>query len=186
MTPTWAVVLVGVVGGVLASLLTTTLTISHERASAIRPRMLDAADEFSTGTVAALQQARITAGEIKKDTSPIVDANGWFIPDIKSYLDAANNAVDDVLGRQARVHLLFGDRSPAGISAGGVIAHLRDIESALEHRPDSIRDHDEMSRYSRNFNGAREQHEEFNRTARDAFTETWWERLGGRLRVRRP
>jgi hypothetical protein len=100
--------------------------------------------------------------------------------------DTANQAVDEVLAKQARVHLLFGDLTPAGISAAGVTSQFRNVLMALEHRPDSIRDHDEMSRYSRNFNGAREQHEEFNRTARDAFTETWWERLGGRLRVRRP
>jgi hypothetical protein len=48
MTPTWAVILVGLAGGVIGSAVTTLLTISHERAAEFRSHMLNAADDFST------------------------------------------------------------------------------------------------------------------------------------------
>src|SRR6476620_10273469 len=98
MTPTWAVILVGLAGGLLGSTVATLLTISHERAAEFRSRMLNAADDFSTGAITALQQARNAAGEIKRDEQPLDDENtGWFRAELKSYLDAANKAVDDTL-----------------------------------------------------------------------------------------
>jgi glutathione S-transferase len=153
------------------------LTISHERAAELRAHLLSAADEFSTGAVAALQQARNAAGEIKKDDTPLDDKTGWYRKEIQTCLDAANDAVNEVLARQARIYLLFGDESPAGIAAAGVASHLRSVMFALEHRPDSIRDHDAMSRYDQNVTRTREQHEKFNRAARAAFTETRWGRF---------
>lgn len=177
---------VGLGGGVLGSLLTTLVTISHERGAELRAHMLSAADEFSTGAIEALQTARNAAGEIKKDEAPLDDETDWFRQDIKTQLDAANQAVDDVIGKRARVHLLFGDQSPAGIAATGVTSQLRNMLSALEHRPDSIRDHEAMSMYSRNFDGTLEQHERFNRAARAALTETWWKRAGAHLPRRKP
>jgi hypothetical protein len=134
VTPTWAVVLVGLAGGVLGSLLTTVLTISHERAAELRAHMLNAADEFSTEAIAALQHARNAAGEIKKDDAPLDDETGWFRAEIRAYLDKANQAVDDALAKQARVHLLFGDESPAGIATTGVVSQLRNMLMALDHR----------------------------------------------------
>jgi hypothetical protein len=96
--------------------------------------------------------------------------------EIQTCLDAANDAVNEVLARQARIYL-FGDESPAGIAAAGVASHLRSVMFALEHRPDSIRDHDAMSRYDQNVTRTREQHEKFNRAARGACTETRWGRF---------
>lgn len=46
---------VAVLSGIGAGLVTTALRISHERGAELRGRMLDAADEFSTRVVAALQ-----------------------------------------------------------------------------------------------------------------------------------
>jgi hypothetical protein len=100
--------------------------------------------------------------------------------------DTANQAVDEVLAKQARVHLLFGDLTPAGISAAGVTSQFRNVLMALEHRPDSIRDHDAMSSYSRNFSRTLEQHETFNRAARTALTKTWWQRFRDHLPSRKP
>lgn len=177
MTPTWAVILVGLGSAVLGSLLGTLLTISHERAAEFRSRMLSAADEFSTGAISALQQARNAAGEVWKEDTPLDDETGWFRAEIKGHFDAANAAVDDVLAKQARVHFLFGDQSLAGIAAAGVTSQLRNILMALEHRPDSIRDHDAMSSYSRNFTSTLEEHEKFNREARIAVRATWWSRF---------
>lgn len=84
MTPTWVVVLVGLGSGVVASVLTAMLTISHERAAELRAHMLNAADAFSTGAIAALQQARNAAGEITKDDAPLDDETGWFRLEIRT------------------------------------------------------------------------------------------------------
>jgi hypothetical protein len=185
MTPTWAVVLVGLGSGLAGSLATAFVTISHERASELRAHMLNAADEFSTGAISALMQIRTAAGEVKKDTVPLDDPNSaWWRADIKEHFDAANAAVDGALAKQARVHLLFGDQSDAGIAAAGVTSQLGGMVMAVEHRPDSIRDHGEMSRYSRYFGTTLEQHEKFNLTALVALQQTWWDRLRGRHQLR--
>jgi hypothetical protein len=160
MTPTWAVILVGIGGALFGSLFATLLTISHERAAELRAHMLNAADEFSTGAIKALQEARIAAGQIRKDTVPLIDpGTGWYRKEIETHLDSANQAVNDVLAKQARVHLLFGDQSPAGVAATGVGTELRNMGGTLEERLDSVRDHNTMAAYSRYFDGAREQHE---------------------------
>ena len=185
MTPTSAVILVGVVSGALGSLVTAVVTVSHERAAEFRSRMLNAADEFSTAAIAALQQARNAAGEIKKDDAPLDDDTGWFRAEIKSHLDAANQAVDDVFAKQARVHLLFADESPASIAAAGTTAHLQKVMFALDHRPDSIRDHGAMLTYGRNFTGVQEEHEKFNVAALVAIEQTWWTRFRERRRHRK-
>ena len=56
---------------------------------------------------------------------------------------------------------------------------------ALEHRPDSVRDCEHLSRYSRNFTSTLEQHEKFNRAALVALEQTWWHRFQERRRLRR-
>jgi hypothetical protein len=178
MTPTWAVLLVALGSGLLGIW----LQISHERGAEIRTRMLDAADQFSTGVVAALQEARNAAGEVKKAEPPLIESNAHrFKKDVQTRLDVANQAVDHVLAMRARVHLLFGDQSHAGIAATGVVAHLRNMGMALEDWPNSIRDYEAEGRYSRNFQGALEQHEGFNRAARHSIAETWWGRFWARL-----
>jgi hypothetical protein len=155
VTPTWAVILVGLGAAVLGSLLTTLLTISHERAAEFRSHMLNAADDFSTATIAARQQCRNAAGEVRRTVGPLDDpATGWFKEEIKTLLDSANDAVDAVFAKQARVHLLFGDEVPASIAAAGATSHLQRMMGALEHRPDSIRDHAALLTYSRNFEGS--------------------------------
>jgi hypothetical protein len=140
---------------------------------------------FFDRAISALQQARIAAGEVKKDPSrPLGDGTN-FTPEIQAHLDKANGAVDEVLAKQARVHLLFGDQSPAGLAAAGVTSQLRNMLMALEHRPDSIRDPDEMSRYSRNFTSTLEQHERFNLAALVVLQQTWWDRFRERRRLRK-
>jgi hypothetical protein len=176
--PTWAAILIGLGGGVLGSLLTTLLTITHERAAELRSHMLKAADEFSTGAITALHQARNAAGEIVRDEDlPLDDDAGWWRSEIKTQLDAANEAVDDVLAKQARIHLLFGDQSSAGIAAAGVATQLRKVTMALDHRPDSIRDREYLGIYARYFTGTREQHEKFNQAALAAIRQSWWDRF---------
>jgi len=186
MTPTWAVVLVGVVSGALASFVTAIVTASHERAAEFRERMLNAADEFSTAAIVALQQTRDVAGKIEDPTTPLRDpGSGFFGAEISTRLDAANQAVDDVFAKQARVHLLFADSSPATVASLGVLAHLRNMLMALESRPDSIRNNTVRAIYSANFSGTQEQHVKFNQAALVALQETWWDRLLERWRLRR-
>jgi hypothetical protein len=185
MTPTWAVILVGLAGGLLGSAAATLLTISHERAAEFRTRMLNAADDFSTVTIVALQQTRNAAGEIMKAELPLVDHAGQFKAELQSHLDAANKAVDDVFAKQARVHLLFADWSPATIASVGATAHLRNMLMHLESRPDSIRRHVAMALYQRNFRGSQDEHEKFNLAALVALQQTWWDRLRERWQLRR-
>ena len=176
MTPTWAVIFVGITSGALASLVTAVLTVSHERAAEFRSRMLNAADEFSTAAIAALQQTRDAAGVVLEDKTGLVDDTGSFRPEIKTQLDGANEAVDDVFAKEARVHLLFADQSPASTAAAGATACLRNMLMALEHRADSIRNQAALLTYSRNFTGTQEQHQNFNIAALVAIEQTWWER----------
>jgi len=183
MTPTWAVILVGIGGALLGSLVGTLLTISHERAAEFRAHQLNAADDFSTSAIAALQEARITAGEIKKDDASLNDTTGWFRKEIRASLDAANIAVDAAIAKRARIGLLFGDPSPVAQAATGVTSQLRNIMSALDSRPDSIRDREAMVAYSRGFDGTIEQHEKFNRAALVALNQTWWQRFQERRRL---
>jgi PleD family two-component response regulator len=88
MTPTWAVILVGVTSGALGSLVTAVVTASHERAAEFRTRMLNAADEFSTAAIVASQQTRDTAGAVKDAKAPLVDDTGAFRSEIKTLLEA--------------------------------------------------------------------------------------------------
>lgn len=94
MTPTWAVVLVGITSGALASLVTALVAASHERAAEFRERMLNAADEFSTAAIVALQQARDVAGKIEDPRTPLRDpGSGFFGAEVSARLDAATQAV---------------------------------------------------------------------------------------------
>jgi hypothetical protein len=140
-------------------------------------------DAFSTETLAALYRARNAAGEIGKSDVVLYDDADPRMPEIKKLLDAANDAVDEVLAKGARVHLLFGDQSPAGVAATGIGAQLRNVCSALEHQPDSIRGGVAMGIYSKNFGGTLDYHQRFNRAALAVLQQTWWDRLVKRSRV---
>jgi hypothetical protein len=187
MTPTWAVILVGLAGGVIGSAVTTLLTISHERAAEFRSHMLNAADDFSTAAIVALQQTRDVAGEITDPRTPLIEEGelNVFTAEIKARLDSANKTVDDAFAKQARVHLLFADSSPTTMASVGVTAHLRNMLMALESPPQSIRDTTVRAIYSRNFTGTQEQHVKFNQAALVALQQTWWDRLRERWDLRR-
>jgi hypothetical protein len=161
------------------------VTASHERAAEFRERMLNAADEFSTAAIVALQQARAVAGEIIDPRTPLLNEKNAFTAKTKARLDEVNKTVDDVFAKQARVHLLFADSSPATIASVGLTEHLRNMLMALENPPDSIRDNKVRAIYSRNFSGAQEQHVKFNSAALAALQETWWDRLLERWKQRR-
>jgi hypothetical protein len=145
VTPTWAVILVGLGSAVIGSLFTTLATISHERAAELRTRMLNAADEFSTGASAAIQQMYVAGIEIRKEidqrgeggggkrskAKPHSDERG-FSPEIQAHLDKVSEAVDDAAAKQARINLLFGDKSPAGEAAWRTVGWLRSTKLSPE------------------------------------------------------
>jgi len=165
---------------------TANVTVSHERAAELRSHMLDAADEFSTGAIAALRRVRNAAGDVMNDDEPLLDQAGSFRPELTAAFDRANDAIDDALSVRARVHLLFGDQSPAGIAATGATAQLRNMQMALEHRPNSIRDRETLvDTYDRSFERFLQQHERFNVAALVALEETWWDRFRQRRRRRK-
>lgn len=170
MTPTWAVVLIGLGAGLLGTL----ARASYERNAELRTRMLDAADDFSTGTMRALQQARNAAGTILKDKVPLLDPQtNWYREEIHAAVDALNDEISSTFARLGRVHLLFGDDTPTGIAASGVAERLRIMTIPIDRRPDSLRDHESMSDYSKAFDRVLELHASFNRAARSAITASW-------------
>ena len=126
MTPTWAVVLVGLGSAVIGSLFTTLATISHERAAELRTRMLNAADEFSTEANTAIQQMYVASLEIRK--APL---DQGYSQEIRTHLDKVSEAVDDTAAKQARINLLFGYDSPAGEAASNAVTWLRSTKLSL-------------------------------------------------------
>ena len=145
-------------------MLTATLSATHERTATLRANMLDAADGFATAEASEAQAAiRIAAGEVLKDRErSLLDAEtGWFRHDVGDLLNVANSAVDAVLAKRARVHLLFGSSSHAGGSATAIGNRLRNIEATLERRPDSIRDREAFGEYSGEWDRVVEHHADF-------------------------
>jgi hypothetical protein len=79
--PVWATVLVGLGAGVVGTLLSTFLRISHERETELRSRMLHAADDFVAAvtpalmnTKAAIDDAEMYLGDRQPDEDPVADA----------------------------------------------------------------------------------------------------------------
>ena len=134
------------------------------------------------GVQAALQ-VRVRAELL--DIEPPLFASGSFKPEVKSLLDQASKAVDDVFAKQARVHLLFAHESPTTFASIEVTQHLQKMMMALDRPPDSINNHAHLVFYSQNFSGAQEQHVKFNSAALAALQETWWDRLLERWHQRR-
>jgi hypothetical protein len=192
MTPTWAVILVGLGSAVIGSLFTTLATISHERAAELRTRMLNAADEFSTGASAALQQMYVAANEIRREielgrkgsgkrskATPVGEERG-FSPEIQAHLHKVDEAVDDAAAKQARIFLLFGNESPAGEAATHTMGHLRGAKWLL-------RDLEQTVRFDETHSSAYAQHQRFNRVALEAIERSFpsWHRYWERRRLRR-
>jgi hypothetical protein len=170
MTPVWVTIVVALASGVGTGLLATMMRVSHERGAELRAHMLNAADEFSVAVVAALQRMRNAAGETRRIVGDLVDpTTAWYTTEWSRELDDVNAKIDDVTAKRARVHLLFGDLTPAGQAATTVVTHLRNMDMALNNRPDSIRDHESAAQYHSNFEGVTESSREFNRAALGAL-----------------
>jgi hypothetical protein len=174
MTTVVVAVLVAIASGLGATL----LTISHERGAELRGRMLDAADEFSTRAVAALNVARNSFGEILvlSGEGPYVESD-TIRSEIQEAIDRLGLAVAEAQARQARVRLLFGDESAAGLAAAEMITSLRDIELTIHQWPylsteDFERDHDTVLSAQA----------KFNRSALQQLRGTWPRRVSRPIR----
>lgn len=181
MTSAWITVIVAIVSGLAGTM----LRISHDRGAELRTRMLNAADEFSIAVVAALSRMRSTAGEVSRAPRfPLVDRETESYTDaFQTELDEVNDAVADTLEKLARVHLLFGDLSHTGRTATAIVDHLRNMDMALNHRPDSIRNPDERVQYNENTERAVVNHGDFNRAALRALRDSNPKRFGRWLRA---
>ena len=181
MTPTWAVILVGLGSAVIGSLFTTLATISHERAAELRTRMLNAADEFSTAASAAIQQMYVAETEIrragtgetggKRSKSKPFREERRFSPAIRAHLDKVDQAVDDTAAKQARITLLFGDESLAGDAANRTVSFLRSTKL-------SLLDPEQMSSFDQSHLGAFANYQRFNSVALEAIERSFpsWHR----------
>jgi hypothetical protein len=178
MTSAWITVIVAIVSGLAGTM----LRISHDRGAELRSRMLNAADEFSIAVVAALSRMRNTAGEvIGAPPRPLITRPYTVV--FEKELDEVNDAVADALEKLARVHLLFGDLSNTGRTARAVVDHLRNMDMALNQRPDSIRTPKQRVLYNQNTEQAVANHGDFNRAALRALRDSNPKRFGRWLRV---
>jgi len=112
--PVWVAVVVGLGSGLISSIVSTLLTISHERAAEFRSRMLQAAEDFLRRAEAVRRLARRPRGTA---------ADGP--------LDALLDAWDDLVSAVVLVELLFGRDSEAAHWAREASNELKDAEEKL-------------------------------------------------------
>lgn len=175
MMPTWATVVVGlgagIAAGVVSGLGAAMLRDRYDRAAELRMRMFNVADDFTVAVVAARQRMRTAAGEVlRRPRSPFIDpATDWYTSDFERELNEVNALIDDAIAKSARIYLLFGDRSEAGVDATAMVEHLQGMDMALNERPDSLRNTDAMAKYSLKHERGTTSQEAFNRAARLAI-----------------
>jgi hypothetical protein len=112
--PVWAAVVVGLGSGLVSSIVSTVLTISHERAAEFRSRMLLAAEDF-------LRRAEVVRRLARR---PHDTAAG-------GPLGALLDAWDDLVSAVVLVELLFGRDSEAAHWAREASNELKDVEEEL-------------------------------------------------------
>ncbi len=124
--PLWGTLLIGLVGGVLGTLVGTALTISHERGAEFRTRMLTAADEFLQTAGISFRRATDLMTLLKRDDQPPRDQ-----------VDAAFQDLEELgwelLLKLTRITLLFDEGSLAVNSA-------LDASSAVEEATKALRE----------------------------------------------
>lgn len=107
-------VVVGLGSGLISSIVSTLLTISHERAAEFRSRMLQAAEDFLRRAEAVRRAARRPRGTAAGEP-----------------LDALLDAWDDLVSAVVLVELLFGRDSEAAHWAREASNELKDMEEEL-------------------------------------------------------
>lgn len=112
--PVWAAVVVGLGSGLISSIVSTLLTMSHDRAAEFRSRMLQAAEDFLRRAEAVRQAARRPRGTAAGEP-----------------LDALLDAWDDMVSAVVLVELLYGRDSEAAHWAREASNELKDVEEEL-------------------------------------------------------
>ena len=171
--PVWVAVAIGLGSGLAGTL----VRIAYERTADLRTRMIDAADEFSTGTsraIAAIDDFhraldRVPVNELSKIDLAFPQQ---FEGELPEPLDAAwlvlRDATDAVAERLARVHLLFGtpQTSPAGSVADTLVVNLRFVRGFLRVHPTIVTQSENRSVYDAAADAVRTLHQDFNLWAR--------------------
>jgi hypothetical protein len=144
MAPVWVLILVGLGSGVLGTLISTLLRLSHEREAELRLRMLTAADDFAVDALRAQVIAEETI-EIRfdepdedypdnRDELELEPEDVWSQETIDA-VRKANETRDLLDERAARIRLLFGDDSDAAKAVSGVLGELSGAISVVEAIP---------------------------------------------------
>lgn len=97
--PTWASILLAVIGPLGAGALGAGVTARNDRAERFRDRMIEAADEFTSAGADALVKLRDAIGAVSSSSDALL---------AKATTEGAWSARDRALARSARIDLLFG------------------------------------------------------------------------------
>ena len=108
--------MVALAGGSIGAIIATLLRIRHERKEAMRQRMMEAADDLSTGIV----QATIALDPVNSRVIP------WHMLEAErrsEVRDEARRCLAEATARMGRIELLFGE---GAVTAGGygALKHL--------------------------------------------------------------
>ena len=112
--PVWGAIVIGLGSGLVSSIVSTLLTISHERAAEFRSRMLQAAEDFLRRAEAVRRFARRPRSTAASEP-----------------LDVLLDAWDDLVSAVVLVELLFGHDSEAAHWARKTSNELKDVEEEL-------------------------------------------------------
>jgi hypothetical protein len=173
-------IIAGLVGGSIAALITTLLTISHEREKQLRERMITAADDFGTGVFQAIIGLRDAKGAAlhhgRRDQSGqlwITDEGGRRYPAVADAFEAANRLVDAAHARYPRIQLLFDVGTRAETAAQACVIHMQAAIINLQAFP-----FPNFPAHEKSFNSLHEWQEKFAMRAADAIRgKPWYERL---------
>jgi hypothetical protein len=163
-------IVIALVGGGAGAVLTTFMRNRHEREERFRERMLAAADDYSTGVVQAL--LKLNAARQSVATWLLVDDAPRSVnrpDDVTGAIAAADELVDVVHSRLARVQLLFGESSLAGEAAGEALVKMRATLGTLREIPST-----NLAVARIEFEAAAKGHAKFNREALAAMRRNEW------------
>ena len=174
-TPLWVTLVVGLGAGVLGSLLTTTLRIRHEREADFRSRMLEAADDFVSAAMSAVDRAaehdlkyslRKLDAEVRTATTAL---SAEHRKEIDELWDSTSEALREAIRRVPRIRLLFGVESEAAAHAKAACDQLgQSMAFFVEIKPEGAEDAQEL------INDAEQRVDQFSAAARRDLTSGGW------------
>jgi hypothetical protein len=157
-------------GGFVSAWATTRMRIRHEREEALRARMIEAADEFITRSIDALNALHRLVHVVEPED---LDIDEGMYNEIKSEADSvfetpladAQPRVDETRVHLARVHLLFGNKTTSGGAASSLVANIAHVWAVIGDEP-GIPD---VSLARRTLDDAYRAYDDFTTAARDAI-----------------